>query len=643
MWAADSTTLEHVRLKHSQLEPPVARLRLSYLLSAMEFRPFSMPPAALLIVRSMPDPLPGRIAKKLEAGTTVSGQWERAARSQIAHLYRNAARPATDDVAPSSQAVVFADWGELLACCARDVVRGRTNVWWWRSAARRFSLRITESVADVWHDYPRYVPAALQLLSTWGEAASIVECIPAPRAWRLLLAILRDSGLFRLANVVSECVQQQTAGPQFDGGLLSDPSSQLGEHSITSQESGFGTNSVGASAEGFHACQAPAPWEPDVPSHVAPASLGPAVRTLLGISLLLQRNLKHASAATFPLCLRSWLIHAIAQERAAVHENSQPAANAPLSPFRTGLANRLDQHKQAANTCGTGISLTGFAEASAKIQAETARPQESPGAEPPEKRVEGMAEAVPTTAVALENGEPTGAAGVFYLIHFLRESELFGLEVGFGGWALLELLARCLLDSAWNDVSEDAIWSALALLDGREPGTSPISHFQPQITYEAPGSWLRGLDSSTQFVRFRSDRVETWHGEGFLTLDSTSPEKPAGCALRPVTRIQKRAWRRAASIRATGLPRSRELRRFLHFILPYARWRLGLALRSPNLEEVLLRRGMLYVTRTHIDVVMSLSQIHLGARLAGFDSNPGWVTELGRVINFHFDEDLNRG
>jgi hypothetical protein len=52
--------------------------------------------------------------------------------------------------------------------------------------------------------------------------------------------------------------------------------------------------------------------------------------------------------------------------------------------------------------------------------------------------------------------------------------------------------------------------------------------------------------------------------------------------------------------------------------------------------EVLLRPGTLYVSATHVDVVMGMKQVSLPVRLAGLDANPGWVPELGRVVTFHF-------
>jgi len=74
-------------------------------------------------------------------------------------------------------------------------------------------------------------------------------------------------------------------------------------------------------------------------------------------------------------------------------------------------------------------------------------------------------------------------------------------------------------------------------------------------------------------------------------------------------------------------------------VLPYARWRLGRALGGFSLRQALSRAGMLYVTATHVDLVMSLNQISVPVRLAGLDANPGWVPELSRVVTFHFERE----
>ena len=93
-----------------------------------------------------------------------------------------------------------------------------------------------------------------------------------------------------------------------------------------------------------------------------------------------------------------------------------------------------------------------------------------------------------------------------------------------------------------------------------------------------------------------------------------------------------------------GLALAEELRRFLGFLMPYLRRRLAAALgfdpaADPGqLASCLLdRTGRVFVTPTHVDLLMPLDQARIEVRLAGLDVDPGWVPALGRVIAFHFD------
>jgi hypothetical protein len=53
---------------------------------------------------------------------------------------------------------------------------------------------------------------------------------------------------------------------------------------------------------------------------------------------------------------------------------------------------------------------------------------------------------------------------------------------------------------------------------------------------------------------------------------------------------------------------------------------------------VFTRSGTVLVSRTHVDVVLPLSDVDLAARRTGLDQDPGWVGELGRIVLFHFED-----
>lgn len=77
---------------------------------------------------------------------------------------------------------------------------------------------------------------------------------------------------------------------------------------------------------------------------------------------------------------------------------------------------------------------------------------------------------------------------------------------------------------------------------------------------------------------------------------------------------------------------------WLQQVLPHVYSYLNERLEQPELlQEALHDQALLYVTRTHIDVVFKLDQIRLDLRLAGLDRNPSWVAELARIITFHYE------
>ena len=72
-------------------------------------------------------------------------------------------------------------------------------------------------------------------------------------------------------------------------------------------------------------------------------------------------------------------------------------------------------------------------------------------------------------------------------------------------------------------------------------------------------------------------------------------------------------------------------------------WRLRLrhALRRHvglDLHDLVNRSAWVSGTHTHIDVVFPLDEVDLRLRRRGLDSDPGWVSWLGRIVTFHFIE-----
>ena len=300
--------------------------------------------------------------------------------------------------------------------------------------------------------------------------------------------------------------------------------------------------------------------------------------------------------------------------------------------------------------------------------------------------------------IDLEGGLYTQLGGVLYLINLMAYLDLptcfeadWGLESRIGSWGALELLGRGLL--AWENVGceEDSLWAALARLDGREPGELPGTNFSGGERFRLPVEWFAGLGEEEGAYHYaaRGEQLRLWietvaaSNRNSRSGENLSPGEvrwgggraaprifeAAGCVLADILRAGARPKAQAAAelqrylaVAAPALTRAAfdraplaqlegpllaglnpHLARWLALVLPAVRLRLRRALNPPegeawNLAEALLLcPGRLYVTSTHIDLVIGLDSISLPLRLAGLDRNPGWMADLGRVVSFHYE------
>jgi hypothetical protein len=160
-----------------------------------------------------------------------------------------------------------------------------------------------------------------------------------------------------------------------------------------------------------------------------------------------------------------------------------------------------------------------------------------------------------------------------------------------GPWAVLELLGRGLLGRAGAGYDDDPLWRVLAELDSRSPPTLPGVTFEMRGPGGLPPGWEATGDAE-------------WCLDTSPLLDGVNP------ALRE--------W-----LALTLPPLARDLQKALH-------------VEPGGVHAALLAVGRLYVTRSHIDLVMALDAVSLPVRRAGLDANPGWLPTFGRVVTFYF-------
>src|SRR4051812_47247388 len=103
---------------HGDTEPLRLRLGIERVLGAADLNGTRLPPAAVLVVRTLHDPLPGRLDV---SRARPDRDWEQRVRDELDDLVLRAARPASGSAEPGAPAVVFADRAELLACAWREL------------------------------------------------------------------------------------------------------------------------------------------------------------------------------------------------------------------------------------------------------------------------------------------------------------------------------------------------------------------------------------------------------------------------------------------------------------------------------------------------------------------------------------------
>jgi hypothetical protein len=189
---AERTVVRRMRIRRSTTDPMLARLRAATLLSSAALTPPGVSPAAILILRRLQDPMPGRLGLR-GGGIRLPDEWERAVRSQVDVFARRAVRPAREGTADAADAVLFADHAELLACLARDWLRGALQRWWWRALLPDRDAVI--AVARAWLERPECIPAAMIHLAESGDGAPFVARLGRRVVRDLLEAVLAAHAL----------------------------------------------------------------------------------------------------------------------------------------------------------------------------------------------------------------------------------------------------------------------------------------------------------------------------------------------------------------------------------------------------------------------------------------------------------------
>jgi hypothetical protein len=525
-------------------------------------------------------------------------------------MVRHAAHPILGPVPASSEAVVFNDTAELLACMAADWCKGLLPThWWWKSLFK--TNDVTSLLLPTWLDAPSYAPAALQHLAVRNLVIPFVRSLSNDDARLLLQKILYTFSLHTL--------YQALYSSENDTAI--DTSDENAAFTANNQTAGTAYDTQ------FIAPATSAPWQ-----HVVPVgSQFIAGRNelesywdqqcLLGIGLMLQRAPATVRTVAFARAVQHWRNAtsttvrddqkpsdklftteiSLGREMSSVSIGEGAADAEGRGPLGRPIPQRIvDVHHSSAkgnpkvpHLCSDERPVLPSAEQEATHNNQNIIP-DAPLDQHETTVFLPDAQIIETP---LEIEIDTAFGGLFYLINLALFLGLYndftmpmnpGIELPI--WDFIALLGQYMLGEI---ITQDPIWSLLAQLAERDVHDAPGKDFTP------PAQWP---------VQFSSEEGGVVDGQGPLWSSTVNQGKGA------------QGW----------------LDRLMPFI--YTRLQLALDLDSQDQVATMLciHEAHVRVTATHLDVFFSLNTLPIEIRLAGLDRNPGWVPSAGRFVVFHF-------
>ncbi len=516
------TTIGTLRLVAAAADPHALRMRGGTVLGTLDLQPPAMPEQSILCIRRLHDPLPGGIDLRSAAAARPAA-WEVAMRGAVGGAMRRAARPALGPVPASSEAVLFADRAELLACAARDALRGALALhWWWTHLLG--GERSHAAVVREWTRAPAYVPAAVELLVAWREIAAFALTLAPSDAVRLLESVLLTHALpapaFRLVAALTA-----TSAPRA-------PQPVEETHNKLPVETRRRTDRL-----------ITPPWHAIVPDLAPVLTVLPIEQqTFIAVALVLRRAPALARSERFTRESVAWIesekwgdrSQGMPVESSCVADHRAESLRRYLASGTVGASPPWPPSPIAPPAAGRGGNGTSF------CAARVGRRRPSPGGRGGDGRGDGgeaptvplsenRPDAVAPEPIDFDIAIDSEFAGVFFLLNVGIALGLYsdftspvqhGIDLDV--WDFLALTGNSLLIPPLPVAAfqSDPIWPLLATLANRGEGEPPGAGFTPQDGQHLT-AWLAttvenirerlalaGLDNPSQVVR-RYGRVTT--------------------------------------------------------------------------------------------------------------------------------------
>ncbi len=596
MLGAD-TAIGALRVRGTARNAIALRQRVGRQLQGAEFAPVELPESAILIIRRMNDPLPGVFGDPRQMLAPFS--WQVSVRDTVQAFLNGAVRPVGGQISETADAVLFADEAELKAAILTAIVSGRAAQCWWMHRVHlttgwtsgTYDAGDRHSLAPLLAAGPELIPAVFAVLATWRCAEDVT-------------AGISDSGVKNLLQVIASAlrVSKHVVGTDDCG----DVANALVPESQGDDEQ---RRLAGAHDNERLTGVPPEPWQPWLIANCVGAGLDAHRRCLLGTALALhvapsavRGNPFVAKAAAY------WRYRSAAT--GAAFESSTAAGE-----HRSGAVRRTNEFVEPLPD-GEDSELPVAADSIR--QDASVEPQRNPDLEPADSAVSNWqrVEATPRGGT----GNPDRSRRSEIAGHDLNQTELTGPP------ALSPKSEPVASVSGEKNAPKQATFSGeqyrtqlggvLYLIHVLEDLAVPVAFADdwPELAQANPWQVL----SEVARCLLGNDTDEFSDDAIWAVLDRLAMQDPSSADTRSG---DGHGWAKA--------------------IADAARRRLREAL-SPDrnrkdwLQRLLVFDATLYLTSSHVDLIVDINQIWLPVRRAGLDRNPGWLADYGRVVLFHF-------
>jgi hypothetical protein len=678
--SAEQTLVRRLRVGASRLDPLAATLRVRSAFAALDLSPSWLAPSAILCVRSL---RLTRACRLSHAGgaAQLSQSTRDALRAEIERLARVASRSAHGRVAAASESVIFADRSELFACLASDWCgRREAESWWWRSLFKRTPDR--RAIVAALAASPAHLPGSLALLARRGESAKFAGALSDEESRALLRAVTRGFALGGLETALALGEDEREQEPSPEGNAASRTNVERHQSRDARRAPWFELapeaedRSLGVAARcllGVSLAAARAPslvrraefarraheWaragfsfagDAHTPTHAATDHSGDtrtAAHNESGGHLARARFDAGDSASRGTTSRKK--SNRDVDSRGMRDDASLTNDAVRVSKARHAISEPRDEANDDDSARARLVARDGACDEQRAPSPLNANADDGAGegrqvdsSSTPDAFARERWQALDETRIETRFG------GLFFLVNLALYLDLYGdftapaaeclpLDV----WDFVALIGRGL---AGDRVESDPVWSLLARLAGRDATVEPGEEFEPADEWRAPVEWLKPFTIKGAWLWSASGgRLHVRHPASFFVIDtalsSNNTREQLAREMQPYIEtfagVRLRASRRRLIARGAN---ARE--RWLGIVNGYVRARLrrALGVGGSRLARMLIERGArVFVTASHVDVVMRLAELPVEIRFAGLDRDPGFVPAAGRSVAFHFE------